>query len=227
MLSDLLLLEACLAPAGPEIAGIKLAVLSRPSHDTRTDVAIALLDVDDPRRWMDELEPEPVKFNSLGFVLEALTDGMMELYRYVVGLPAFVDEGEYNIHLTGFGVGGGRAYLLAGLLLEDGHRIASLVTFGAPKPGAGQLASKLNVLHSNRWYRNGLDIMPLIPEVPWAMGSDPFRHPGLKMQLNHEISLNTMGWHDPIAYRNALARLDPQPGVVAATGELHGVGWQF
>jgi hypothetical protein len=129
--------------------------------------------------WWRDLEWLPHKHPRLGWCHAGFLrymDLVFEEVNAVIGRDVIV---------TGHSLGGARASILAGLLLDHGSQLVARVTFGSPKPGFRKLATIIQQSGcGSRSYRNGIDP---VPEVPIAFSLLPYVDPS-PLLLPLEIS---------------------------------------
>ena len=77
----------------------------------------------------------------------------------------------YTTYLTGHSLGGAVAALLAVYLIEDGHKVVQVVTFGQPKFTTAAGVAKLGSLPITRVVDEN-DIVPMLP--PFTLGNRQF-----------------------------------------------------
>jgi hypothetical protein len=118
---------------------------------------------DNTQDWLDDFYCIPTLHSKLGTCHAGMLRGIDACYAWVRNVLAS-NPASWPIYLTGHSLGGAHARLIAGLLAADGIKVASLVTFGSPKPACLQLK---NLIASNGMqhvsYRHMQDMVPTLP----------------------------------------------------------------
>ena len=81
------------------------------------------------------------------------------------------------IIISGHSLGAGRAYILAGMLLNNRANIARIVTFGSPKPGFQKLADFLKGIPGVAYRNQDVSGHDLVTDVPLTFPPEDYVHP--------------------------------------------------
>lgn len=155
-----------------------------------------------PLDWVRDFEalPEVMKLHpQLGFVHSGMAQGMDEALADAIA-HSDLDQ---PFHPGGHSLGGGRAALATGLLINEGYFVIRSTLFGCHNSGTARLR-KLVSSRPGASYRNRQDPVPLLPTVP------PFAHPRDWTPLDAAPDVNPtdpFNDHNIKLYRAGLAKL--------------------
>jgi hypothetical protein len=89
----------------------------------------------------------------------------------------------YKTYVTGHSLGGAVAALLAIYLIEDGHKVVQVVTFGQPKFTTAAGVAKLGFLPITRVVDEN-DVVPMLPPTTlFTRSAGPYQHIGPEVML--------------------------------------------
>ena len=140
----------------------------------------------DTEDWLTNLKFLPLPHVKLRWVHAGFWWGAKRALKTVVKR---LDKGK-PLYIGGHSKGGPEAVLLAWLLKNKGYDVRSVTTFGAPEFISPNGASKAFKALAITQYRNGGDIVPLLP-VGWL---DWLGHARPLMQLGNRRA--PLGWED-------------------------------
>jgi len=151
----------------------------------------------------------PYDHETLGPTHPGFTLGMDRCWRDIKASTT----GPYVI--AGHSLGGGRASILTGLMLEDNVHPLSRVTFGEPKPGFSQLAQYISSVPA-RAYRNGDGHHhDMVTDFPLTISMEEYTHPTPLIELSatpsdqHEALFGMFKFHHISLYGAALTVQPP------------------
>jgi len=108
----------------------------------------------------------------------------------------------------GHSLGAGRADIMTGLMIEDGHAPLARVVFGEPKPGFAQLKNYLDAV-PGRSFRNGDGhAHDLVTDVPITFFLEEYEHPTPLIEVLAAPAATATGgvfkWHNMLLYNAAV-----------------------
>ncbi len=175
MISTPLLAQLCIESYGDKALGnmdrVKDIVFAVSEIDNST--VVTFRGSDSLMDWVRDFEAVPVNHKLLGTVHAGFANGIDQVFEQIKKLSGT------NLHLVGHSLGGAHARLIGGLFIATGYPLASVTTFGSPKPGYAYLSNmymQSDVTHMS--YRHANDIVPTMPPLPLWQHTEDYKEIG-------------------------------------------------
>tara|TARA_B100000519_G_scaffold28828_1_gene20255 strand:+ start:612 stop:1190 length:579 start_codon:yes stop_codon:yes gene_type:complete len=124
-------------------------------------VIFAFRGTDEPADAIRDLRILPLWTRELGWCPAGFLKASRRLVNKVTSTCLEHNYDATKIELTGHSLGGAVALITGALMMRDEIKPRQIVTFGAPRCGRLKILDKVRVT----MYRNGKDIVPLVPPL--------------------------------------------------------------
>jgi hypothetical protein len=147
----------------------------------------------------------PFTHDALGACHPGFYIGMHELWAEIKTKT----QGPWVI--AGHSLGAGRACILSGVMIVDGHVPLKRTCFGEPLPAFSKLAKVLSAIPEQNSYRNGDAVHhDPVTDVPLSIPPEEYVHPvplKLVTAMPTDNSMGVFSWHHCPLYAEALSKL--------------------
>ena len=116
---------------------------------------------DEPKDALRDMRILPLWTRELGWCPAGFLKASRRLVNKVTSTCLEQDIDHKNIELSGHSLGGAVALIVGALMTRDEIPPSQIVTFGAPRCGRLKILDNVSVTQ----YRNGKDIVPLVPPL--------------------------------------------------------------